>query len=220
MKTIQLLVASIALYGGGLFAATLSTISLPDDGYDVITYNSWKGQSFTLGTSADIGKLTKAQFQLEIVVANISLVARIVGSTPGTGTPDMSDVYTQLTPTNPNPGSNLQPVLFEEDQTIASKALAAGATYWLVIGMTAVDNEQSSPAGIVRWHYAATNGQGSGAPAGWNVGAKTAVSGTGGAAWSASTTTPYLFDVTLVPEPGLAALLLPAALLTLRRRRS
>ena len=223
MQSILLPLAMTVLGCGGLTAATLATLSLADDGHDLVTYNSWKGQSFSLSTTAETGKITAATFRLEIVIANTKLVARVVGSVAGTGAPDMSDVYTQLRITTNPTGTTLQPVFFQEDPEITSRLMVQGATYWLVIGMTDEDHEQASPAGLIRWHFASTNGQDPDAPAGWQVGVMTAASGTAGSNWSPVATTPYLFDVTLtpapIPEPGLAALLLPAALFSFRRRR-
>lgn len=221
MKSVNLLIASIALCGGNLYAGTLSTLSLADAGYDVISYNSWSGQAFTLTTTAETGKITQASFQLEIVVPNRNLIVRIVGATPGTAAPDMSNVYSQLNPTNPDAGVTLQAVLFEPDSSFCNKDLTADATYWVLLGMTGEDLDQTSPSGIVRWHYGSTAGQNPDGPSGWNVSALTAASGTGGINWSTATNTPYLFaaSVTVVPEPGHTALFLSAGFLALLRRR-
>lgn len=220
MKPVHILVIIIGLCSAVLRAATLSTLALEDAGYDLVSYNSWAGQSFTLTTTADTGKIQKTTVLLEIIVPNGNLVVRIVGSIPGSAEPDMSNVYSQLSLVKPSTGASLQPVLFEEDLAFASKEISAGATYWIVIGMTGEDMEQTNPSGIVRMHYAKTSSQSPDAPIGWNVGDMIATSGTGGVNWSTSTNSPYLFsaEIAVVPEPGITSLLIVAGLLSLRRR--
>lgn len=202
-------------------AATLATSSLPDDGFDVVTYNTWKGQSFTLSPEAAAGEITSVTLKLEVITPNFSLAAFIVGSLPGSGVPDLSQAYARLGLETPPSGTGAQPVTFTLETAAATSPVTPGATYWLVLGILEQDFEQDNPSSLVRWHYADRQGENPGAEPGWTVGTRTAESGTAGQNWSASVQTPYLFDMTFtpVPEPASGSLLLPAALVLFRRRR-
>lgn len=202
-------------------AATLATTNLTDDGYDVVTYNTWKGQSFTLTPSAHPGNILSVTLQLEVITPNSNLAVFIVGRESGSGVPDLAQNFARLDQTSTVSGTLPQPVTFTLNSAASANPIEPGNTYWLVVGMTAPDLEEDNPSGLIRWHYAGTQGQDSGAEPGWSVGTRTAESGTAGQNWSASVQTPYLFEMTaaIVPEPATASLILPAALLAFRRRR-
>lgn len=202
-------------------AATVSTTQLTDAGYDVVTLNTWKGQSFTLSPDAFAGKIVSVTLKLEVITPNSNLAVFIVGRESGSGVPDLAQDFARLDQTTILTGNQPQPVTFTLNSGMAANPIEPGETYWLVLGMTAPDLEEDNPSGLIRWHYAATQGQDSGAEPGWSVGTRTAESGTAGQNWSASGQTPYLFEMTatIVPEPATASLILPAVLLAFRRRR-
>lgn len=217
-----LIATALLCVAGRSAAATLSTMTMPSAGHDLVTWNTWKGQSFsTLATMAPAA-VTSVTLRLEIIVPNASLVVRVVGSGGTPGIPDMSDVRAELRPVAPPTGTAVAPVTFAGDPAVTFPPLEAGATYWLVAGMTAEDFSRDSPAGLVRWHFTAVQGQDPGGEPGWAVGSAIASSGTAGTDWLPMVETPFQFSLTAVPvpEPAGCGLLLSSAFLVLRRRRS
>jgi len=202
-------------------AATLATSTLTDSGSDVTTYNTWKGQSFTLGADALAGNIVSVTLKLEVVTSNSNLAVFIVAKVPGSGVPDLAQKFARLDQTSTLSGTLPQPVTFTLNSVASVTAIEPGDTYWLVLAVTAPDLEENNSSGLIRWHYAATQGQDPGAEPGWSVGTRVAESGTEGLNWSDSVQTPYLFEMTavMVPEPATASLALPTVLLAFRRRR-
>jgi len=202
-------------------AATLSTFGMASAGYDVVTWNTWKGQEFALDMVATTSRVISVTLGLEIVVPNASFVVRVVGSEGTPGRPNMADIRAELRPVNLPSGSDFGEVVFESEPLFKFSDLGPDATYWIVAGMTAPDYDHGSPAGLVRWHYASVPGQDAGATVGWTTGPQIAYAETGGADWVPSTESPYSFTITAipVPEPGSLLLLGAASCLSLRRRR-
>jgi hypothetical protein len=204
-------------------AATLSTLMLTDAGYDIVSWNTWKGQAFRLGAESPASQVDSLTLKLEVVVPNASMVLRIVGNTPGSNTPDITDVRGEFRPSVPmNAGTVVVLMTFDRDTQQTFPPLETGATYWLVAGMSAADDDQAQPAGMVRWHYAGTHPSAPASAQQWTVGPQVAVSGTAGGGWTSSTETPFLFDLTAtaVPEPGVTFLAAAAGLFFNRRRRA
>jgi hypothetical protein len=223
MRTISILFAACSLLAApSAGAATLSTLSLADAGYDIISWNTWKGQSFHLGSQSPVSLVDSLTLKLEVVVPNANMVLRVLGNTPGTNTPDTTNIRGEFRPAHPmNAGTAVVLVTFERDAQQTFPPLEADGTYWLVAGMTAADDDQIQPAGVVRWHYAATHPAAPASSQQWGVGQQVAFSGTAGSAWSSTVETPFLFDLTAspIPEPGSTLLLAAAGLLLNRRRR-
>lgn len=202
-------------------AATISTMTMTSAGSDLVTWNTWKGQSFSLNATTMPSAVVSVTLRLEVIVPNATFVVRIVGSMGTPGRPDMSDVRAELRPAALPPGTAVALVTFASDPVLTFPALEADATYWLIAGMTGADLDQSTPAGLVRWHYTGTHGQDPGAQTGWMVGTSVASSDTEGGDWVPVIETPFQFEMTAVPvpEPATAAILLAPALVFLRRRR-
>ena len=223
-RFLTFIAAALLLAHQNTAAATLSTMAMPDAGYDLVTWNTWKAQSFSLAATTAPGAVLSVSLSLEVVVPNANFVVRVVGSTGTPARPDISDIRAELRPVAMPVGVAVAVVTFASDSGFTSPPLAAEATYWLVAGMTGEDFNQPLPAGLVRWHYAGTYGQDAGAQPGWTVGSTIASSDTAGGDWVPVTGTPYLFDLTAVPvpvpEPSAAALLPVTALCYPRRRTS
>jgi hypothetical protein len=218
----KLIAVAFLFASGPAVAATLATLPSPSAGHDLVTWNSWKGQSFVLSTTATSCVVISATLSLEVVVPNANMVVRVVGSTGTPGQPNMSDIRAELRPMAWPTGTAVVPLTFTSDPAKTFPALEADAVYWLVAGMTSEDVEQTSPAGLVRWHYAGAHGQTPGAEPGWAVGTKVASSNTAGDEWYPVTETPFLFSVTAIPipEPSTLAFCLAPVILVMRRRRS
>jgi hypothetical protein len=215
------LTAAILFASHGL-GATLSTSTLSDAGYDLVTWNTWKGQSFTLAANTAPSMVTSVTLRLEVIVPNATMIVRIVGSGSAPGQPNMADIRAELRPAALAAGTAVEQITFESDPGQAFPPLDPDATYWIVAGMTDQDNDQALPAGLVRWHYAGAHGQDPSAEPGWAVASKVSSSGTAGTDWISSTETPYSFSMVAVPipEPATASMLLSVALVSLGRRRS
>lgn len=210
------------MFAQGASAATLGTATLPSSGNDLVTWNTWKAQSFTMSDITVPSIIESVSLSLEVVVPNANFVVRVVGSTGTPGRPNMTDIRAELRPTAPLAGTAVTLLSFESDPAATFPALQPDATYWLIAGMTAADFDESSPAGIVRWYYTGTHGQSPGAQDGWKVGGMVASSDTEGGDWAPVNETPFLFTITaipVIPEPGSCGLLLSTAVFFLRRRR-
>lgn len=185
-------------------AAVLGTLEQPSAGYDVVSYNAWQASSFNLAEDAGAYRVRQVSLHMAQLVPNAHLVLRITGS--AFGRPDNSDVRAVL----------LRPPVLAATPGVVSFTAAAspdplllpGQMYWLVLGITALDHEETLPAGLVRWNYAATSVADAPAAAGWSVACCTASSGTAGADWQASANSPFLFAINARP-PGAAVPVLP-----------
>lgn len=183
-------------------AATLGTLSLSSAGSELVTWNTWKAQSFSTTTDALTSPVVSSvTLRLEVIVPNAYLIVRVVGSGGSPGRPDLSDVRAELRPTAMPGDTAVTSVTFANDNLLTFPPLESGTTYWLVAGITQEDNDQPSPAGLVRWRFAATQGQDPGADPGWTVGSSIASSGTAGADWNPAVETPMIFEMTTVPVP-------------------
>ena len=221
-RFVSFLAAALLITAHHAAAATLSTITMPVAGSDLVTWNTWKGQSFSLAATTSPSAVVSVTLRLEVIVPNVNFVVRVVGSAGTPGRPDISDVRAELRPVGLPPGTAVVPLTFTADPVFTFPPLEADATYWLVAGMTGADYDQALPAGLVRWHYASTHGQDPGAQSGWTVGNSVASSDTAGGDWMPAIETPFLFEMTAVPvpEPAITAMLLAPALVLFRRRRS
>ena len=221
-RFVPLILAAVVLMAHQASAATLSTLAAPDGGHDLVTWNTWKGQSFTLAATTSPSAVISVTLRLEVLAPNANFVVRIVGSSGTPGRPDMADIRAELRPVALPVGTAVALVTFARDPVLTFPALEADATYWLIAGMTAADYDQPTPAGLVRWHYAGAQGQDPGAETGWTVGHSVATSDTEGGDWVPVIETPFQFEMTAmpVPEPAAATMLLAPSLVFLRRRRS
>ena len=219
--SIRFLVSALLATVHPASAATLSTLSMAGAGFVLVTWNTWKSQSFSLSAPAVSSEVVSLTLRLEVIVPNANFVVRIVGSRATPGRPDMSDVRAELRPSSMPSGTAVQTVSFARDPGLIFPPLEADTTYWLIAGMTDQDYDQPTPSGLVRWHYAGAPGQAPGAESGWAVGTAVASSGTAGENWVPVIQTPFLFSMTAmpVPEPVTSAMLVSAALLVFHRRR-
>lgn len=220
MKTLLALLAFLPMMQAH---ASLSTLSLPDGGYEVVSWNTWKAQSFSIGASGVASLVTDVSLKLENVVANTHFQLFIAASAANTNVPDLSAVMAELRPApgQTTVGGALTSMAFSVDQTKPLLALQPETTYWLIAGSTAADDDSALPAGLVRWHFSSTNGQDPGGTDGWSVGGRVAYSDTEGKNWVSSPETPYSFGITAVPipEPSGAMALTFAGVMFLNRRR-
>jgi hypothetical protein len=220
MKLPCLLIAICLLGCGGAAAATLSTLSKASTGNDLLTWNTWKGQEFKLDATATSSQITSVSLRLEILVPNLNFVVRIVGSQGSPGKPNMADIRASLLPITSLATTALATITFEANPSTSYPPLDPESSYWLIAGMTDPDFEQANPAGLIRWHYAGTNGQDAGATPGWTLGSQIAYSDTAGGDWFPSAAEPYLFSITATPVPEPTSLLGAVVLaMQLRRRR-
>ena len=181
-------------------AAVLGTLHQPATGYEVVSYNTWQATSFSLAATAASYRVRHVSLHIAQVVPNAHLVLRITGS--ALGRPDNADVRAvlRLPATLPTaPGA----VTFTASAS-PDPLLLPGQTYWLVLGITALDHDEPLPAGLARWSYAATSAADSPGAAGWSVGCCTASSGTGGEDWQPAANTPCLFAISARPPGALA----------------
>lgn len=189
-----LLLLAIRAKGG-----VLSTLQQQQAGEDVVTYNTWQSTSFSIAEGAGSYRLRSVTLQLEQLVANANFFVRVTGSTP-LGVPDNEAVIAEFAiPADLRSGAVTLPVKPDPDPL-----LLPGQTYWLTLGITALDNDQPLPAGLYRWKYAATNQQDSPSAQGWTLGCCSASSSTGGTNWSAAAVTPFLFSIQARPPSAVA----------------
>jgi hypothetical protein len=182
-------------WGSGCMGAALGTLAQSAAGSDVVSYNGWQAQSFSLSAAAGSYRVRRVTLHCQQVVPNASLVLRLTGSAGAV--PNFSDVRASLTIPESLP-SAAGPVAFIP-AAAPDPVLLPGQTYWLVLGVTALDNEQPLPAGVFRWSYGAGAAADAPAAAGWTLGGQTATSGTAGSAWTAAANTPYLFSIDARP---------------------
>jgi hypothetical protein len=176
-------------------AAVLGTLQQASAGYDVVSFNSWQASSFTLADNAGTYRVRQVKLHLAQIMPNANLILRITGSK--FGRPDNADVRAELQIPASLPVT-AGAVNFEASAS-PDPLLVPGQTYWLVLGISALDLDEAQPAGLVRWSYAATSAADAPSAAGWSIGNNTASSGTNGSDWQASANTPYLFAISARP---------------------
>jgi hypothetical protein len=179
----------------GCFASVLGTLSGTPAGQDVVSYNTWQATSFHIAADAGSYRVREVRLHLAQVVPNANLLLRITGST--SGKPDNRDVRAVLRIPAMLPAA--AGVTVFTAASVPDPLLLPGQTYWLTLGVSALDDEQPLPAGLFRWSYATTSTADTPSAKGWSVGLSTAASGTAGSEWVVSTNTPYLFSISARP---------------------
>lgn len=190
-------------------APVLGNLAQPvRDGEVPVTLNAWQASSIRLSPDTSSWSVNSVTLRLSQTVPNQYLSLRITGETAFR--PDLTD--TRVLFENPIAiGSGPQNVTFTASVS-PSPVLQPGQTYWLVLGVEALDSESTSGTGLYFWSYT-LNSQSDSIPVdGWEFGASTASAGTGGIGWSPEPTTPFAFVVDAVP--------FGAAPMTLARWRS
>ena len=199
----------------------LDLLALPaSDGDAVVSQNQWLASSFISGEEAPAYRVEALTIRLDCVAANASVFMGITASV--NGRPDLSDIRVMFdeTPlTVDTHSSGAFSMTLEPDYTFSDPILMSGGDYWLVFGVTSPDWESPQPAGLYHWSYT-TDGGPYAASGGWSVGSAIATGNTGGQNWMPENNTPYLFklEVSAIPEPSAAVLLLMAGVLFGRRR--
>lgn len=200
-------------------AAVISTASLTPGGTDLVTWNSWKGQSFSIAEGQAPVRVIAANLTMDVVMPNRYVTVRVVGANPGDGTPNMEDIRAELFTSQQQQGAMGTQLSFEAPPDQILPIMESG-NFWLIVGMTEVDLDEATPSGLLGWHFSTTHGQDVTTTPGWSVGRSIAISGTSGSGWIIAEETPFLMSITAVtvPEPSSAFGLAGGALLLLRRR--
>lgn len=188
----------------------ISTAGIPStDGtaVEAASYNQWHATSIVGDeeeATADL-MVEALTLRMQVEVPNQHL---FVGITTSSGfRPDMSDVVVvmDVAPLVENPvlGAVADFRLTVNEAETPVPLLSAGQSYWLVVGATAVDPDETPQTGLYYWSFA-NSGAPVEAPSGWSVPSQIATGGTGGSSWVPSGGTPYTFDleVSEVPEPS------------------
>ena len=166
----------------------LSSLGQPAvDGDVAVSLNAWQASSFTIGNTATSWVIDAVSLRLTEVTPNQNLTLLVTGES--SFRPDLNDVKVRFdTPSIPETG--VQTIRFPARST-PTPVLAPGSTYWLVLGVTDLDLDESPSTGLVYWSFAQANDSDAGVAAGWSFGAQTASAGTAGSLWTPESTTPF-----------------------------
>lgn len=204
----------------------VGTLNAPSiDSLDTVSYNQWLASSFSGDEGAPSMKVLNVSMKMEIVVPNQFVFVGITSS--ASQRPNMEDVLVtmDISPLqNAAPGT-VSTISLSPLANVGNQLLVAGNDYWLVFGVSALDNDQdAAEGGLYRWSYAATSGPYDSVD-GWGVKSLVATGNSVGQAWTPDALEPYSFSVSLapvidpIPEPQTTVLILLSILLIHSRRR-
>ena len=213
-----------------LAVISISTAGIPStDGTAAVptSYNQWLATSIMSDdeeTTSDL-MVEALTLRMQVEVPNQNFFVGI--ATSAAFRPDMSNVVAvmDVTPLIDNPVlSAVTDFRLTVNETATPEPiLSAGQGYWLVVGATAVDPDETPQTGLYYWSFA-NSGSPVEAPSGWSVPSQVAQGGSGGSGWNPVSETPYTFDLELsaVPEPSCFVLVVAAfslfATMCMRRR--
>jgi hypothetical protein len=221
MKRSKLCLLALVALLQGAPAATISTLPSPHDGFTDATWNHWVGQAFQITTAP--ATVVSVSLPIIITAPNANFVVRVVGSTSSNpNVPDMANVRATLYHSDAFVQNNaVQIIVFTLQPGQPVQVLDADTRYWLIMGATDPDFNEANSAGLAKWSYTNTNAL----PVGPSDAAAllnfVAESGTAGTGWTALPQSPQRFglELTPVPEPGTACLLIFTMGLINRRNR-
>ena len=202
-------------------AVTVSTLGSPStDGNVAFTYNQWLGSSIISDPGAESMTVEEITIKFSNSVPNQHLFVGVVGSQGGR--PDLNNIFVEMNtaPMNEAPLNTLTTLSLSPNPEATKQVLSPDETYWLVVGVTSLDLEQDSSAGLYHWSYANSAGPYDSGQ-GWRTGNQIATGNTQGQNWSVDTDTPYSFSITFQPIPESSTVLiflLGIALIGLQRR--
>lgn len=210
-------------------ATVISTINSTHAGFTDASWNKWVGQAFEIVSGINPGPtpgalVTSVSIPLIVYEPNANFVVRVVGSMPNSpNIPNMEDIRAVLTSSASQvQNTTVQVINFAPKPGEPVNPLGLENRFWVILGVTEPDSEQTNSAGRYGWSYTDTMASapavGDGAAI-LNVGAE---SSTAGAGWAVFTQSPQRVSITLVavPEPGVISLLLMTSGLMFRRSRS
>lgn len=188
----------------------LGDADFPPDGTVNLGYTQWVGQSFLSSSDADPKFVVSLQLGMTAVFTNQHFVIRIVreqGSLP-----NLNETMVEFDVTPLQEGNGSVVTLFPKD-AYADIELQPDTLYWIVAGATASDSDAGEQGnGLYRWAYRDDYPEEMSVE-GWSIGLNTAQAGSGGSGWTGQQESPYLFSLTLVPEPGTFLLLMGGLLM-------
>lgn len=154
-----------------------------------VSTNAWQASSITIASDAPTWTIETATLSLETLVTNPNLQLAIVANTAFR--PDLSQTLVAFGP--PTFAANGHATFAA--QASPTPRLPPGASYWIVLGVTATDPSSPLQSGLYRWHFSQTQDVDAGRAEAWSFGSQTASAGTFGSDWTPDTSTPYTFAI-------------------------
>ena len=157
--------------------------------------------------TAEAVTVNQVTLRMAVATPNQHLIVGIAGSK--SMRPDTGNILVMMDCTSMNqaPLGAVQEISLEPVAEDLEAVLEPGETYWLIVGVTQPDMDQTPSSGLYHWSYATDAGPFD-SGRGWRVGDQIATSNTAGQNWAPSNNTPYSFEISLstIPEPSTAML--------------